>query len=52
MGRAIVIIVVVVVVIVGGLLVLRSSARMGTPDADVLERAKQREREQRAKDDD
>jgi hypothetical protein len=52
MGRAILFIFVAVAVIVGGLLVLRGSARMGTPDADVLERAKQREREQRAKDDD
>ncbi|MFI4889074.1 MAG: DUF2897 family protein [Steroidobacterales bacterium] len=50
MGRAIVIIIVVVGVIVGGLLVLRGSARTGIPDAEVLERAKQRAREQRAKD--
>jgi hypothetical protein len=51
MVRAILIIVVVVGVIVGGLLVLRGSAKTGIPDADVLERAKQRAREQRTKDD-
>jgi FtsZ-interacting cell division protein ZipA len=48
--KAILIIVVVVAVLVGGLLTLRSSRNTGMPQQDVLERAKQREREQAAKD--
>ena len=51
MIRAILIIVFVVGMIGGGLLVLRSTAKSGIPDADVLERAKKRAREQQASDD-
>jgi len=46
--RAIVIVALVVGVLVGGLLVLRSRGAMGMPDADVMERAKKRAREQAA----
>jgi hypothetical protein len=49
--RGLIIIVVVVVALVGGLLTLRSSRSAGMPDKDVIERAKLREREQAAKDD-
>jgi len=48
MTKAIVIVVLVVVVLGGGLLVLRSRGALGLPDADVMERAKKRAREQAA----
>jgi hypothetical protein len=41
----------VAAVLVGGLLALRSSRGTGMPGQDVIERAKQREREQSRKDD-
>jgi hypothetical protein len=46
--RAIVIVALVAGVLVGGLLILRSRGAMGMPDADVMERAKKRAREQAA----
>ena len=49
--RAFFIIAVVVAILVGGILTLRSSRNTGMPDRDVLDRAKQRGREQDAKDD-
>jgi hypothetical protein len=49
--KALVIIVLVVAVLVGGLLTLRSSRGAGMPGQDVIDRAKQREREQSRKDD-
>jgi hypothetical protein len=49
--RGLIIIAVVVVALVGGLLTLRSSRSAGMPDKDVINRAKLREREQAAKDD-
>jgi Protein of unknown function (DUF2897) len=51
MGRAIIIIVLVVAVLAGGLLVLRSTARTGMPDEEVLKRAKERARKARADED-
>jgi Protein of unknown function (DUF2897) len=51
MLKAILIIGVVIVALIGGLLNLRSSARTGMPDEDVLKRAAGRAREQEAKDD-
>jgi hypothetical protein len=48
--KAFIIIVVVVAALVGGLLTLRSSRNSGMPSQDVLDRAKQRAREQSAKD--
>ena len=45
--KAIIIIVIVIGVLVGGLLTLRSSARTGMPDEDVLKRAKEREKQLR-----
>jgi len=50
MLKAILIILIVVGALVGGLLTLRSSARTGMPGEDVLRRAKEREKEQAAKD--
>ena len=50
MLKAIIIIVLVVAALVGGLLTLRSSARTGMPGEDVIRRAKEREKEQQAKD--
>jgi hypothetical protein len=50
--KAAIIIVVVLGVIVGGLLTLRSTRNAGMPSQDVLDRAKQRSREQTAKDED
>jgi len=41
----------VVAALIGGLLTLRSTRGAGMPDKDVMNRAKQREREQSAKDD-
>ena len=49
--KALVIIVIVVAALIGGLLTLRSTRGAGMPDKDVMNRAKQREREQSAKDD-
>src|SRR5450631_3921152 len=48
--KALVIILLVVGALIGGLLTLRSSRSSGMPGPDVLERAKRREREQTAKD--
>jgi hypothetical protein len=48
--KAAIIILVVLGVIVGGLLTLRSTRNAGMPGQDVLDRAKQRSREQTAKD--
>jgi hypothetical protein len=45
MLKTVIIIVIVLGVLVGGLLTLRSSARTGMPDEDVLRRAKERERQ-------
>jgi len=50
--KAAIIILVVLGVIVGGLLTLRSTRNAGMPSQDVLDRAKQRSREQAEKDDD
>jgi hypothetical protein len=49
--KAILIVAVVLAVLVGGLLTLRSTRGAGMPGKDVLDRARQREREQAAKDD-
>ena len=49
--KAAIIIIVVVAALVGGLLTLRSTRSAGMPDKDVLDRAKERAREQSAKDD-
>jgi hypothetical protein len=49
--KALIVVALVVAVLVGGLLILRSSRGAGMPDQEVIERAKQREREQAAKDD-
>ena len=49
--KAILIILLVVCVLVGGLLTLRTTRNSALPDKDVLDRAKQRAREQAAKDD-
>ena len=51
MGRVIIIILLVVAVLAGGLLALRSTARMGMPDPDVLKRANERARQEHAKED-
>lgn len=48
--KAIIIIFLVVAALIGGILSLRSSRSAGMPGGDVLERAKQREREQEAVD--
>ena len=48
--KAALIIIVVVGALIGGLLVLRSTRSAGMPNKDVLDRAKQRAREQAAKD--
>ncbi len=49
--KAIIIIVVVVAALVGGIMTLLSTRKSGMPDQQVLDRSKQREREQAAKDD-
>jgi len=49
--KAIAIILFVVCVLVGGILTLRSTRNTGMPSKDVLDRAKQRDRAQAAKDD-
>ena len=48
--KAIAIIVLVVGALIGGLLTLRSTRGAGMPDKNVLDRAKERERAQEAKD--
>ena len=48
MFKAIIIILLVVGALIGGLLTLRNSGRTGMPDADLLERATKRAREQAA----
>jgi FtsZ-interacting cell division protein ZipA len=48
--KAVIIIIAVVGVLVGGLLTLRSTRSAGMPAKDVLDRAKERGREQSAKD--
>jgi hypothetical protein len=50
--KAVLILVLVIGGIVGILFTLRSSRNVGTPSAQVLDRAKEREREQAAKDKD
>jgi hypothetical protein len=49
--KGLLIIILVVAAIVGGLLTLRSTRNAGMPGKDVMDRARQREREQAAKDD-
>ncbi len=51
MRVGILIVLIVVAVLVGGLFVLRSTARTGMPDQDVLKRAKDRARENDQSDD-
>ncbi|MDP8984670.1 MAG: DUF2897 family protein [Pseudomonadota bacterium] len=48
--KAIIIIIVVVGALIGGLLTLRSTRGAGMPGKDVMDRAKERAREQAAKD--
>jgi hypothetical protein len=48
--KAFIIIFVVVAALIGGILTLRSSRSAGMPNQDVLDRAKERGREQVAKD--
>ncbi len=48
MFKTLLIILLVVGALVGGLLTLRNSGRAGMPDADVLERASKRARQQAA----
>jgi hypothetical protein len=50
MLKVIIIFVLVLAVLVGGMLALRTSRNMGMPDEDVLKRAAERAREQKAKD--
>lgn len=50
MLKVIVIFVIVLAILVGGMLALRSSRNMGMPKDDVLKRAAERAREQKAKD--
>jgi hypothetical protein len=52
MLRGILIVLIVVAVLVGGLLALRTSARTGMPDAEVLKRAKERADKARTSEDD
>jgi Protein of unknown function (DUF2897) len=49
MLKVIIIFVIVLAVLVGGMLALRTSRNMGMPDEDVLKRAAERAREQKAK---
>ena len=51
MGRVLIIFLLVVAVVAGGLLALRSTARTGMPDDDVLKKANERARQQRARED-
>ena len=48
--KALIIIIVVLAVLIGGIFTLRSTRSAGMPNQDVLDRAKQRERQQAAKD--
>ena len=48
--KALVIIIVVLAVLIGGLFTLRSTRSAGMPSKDVIDRAKERERQQAAKD--
>jgi hypothetical protein len=48
--KGLVIIIVVVAALIGGILTLRSTRSAGMPKQDVLDRARQREREQAARD--
>ncbi len=48
--KALIIIVLVVALLIGGIMTLRSTRGTGMPDAEVLERARARAREQAAKD--
>lgn len=50
--RGLVIIALVVAALIGGVLTLLSTRNSGMPSRDVIERAKRRERDQSAKDDD
>jgi Protein of unknown function (DUF2897) len=50
MFKAIIIFVIVLAIVVGGMLALRTNRNMGMPDEDVLKRAAERAREQKAKD--
>jgi hypothetical protein len=49
--KGLLIIILVVAAIIGGLLTLRSTRKVGMPGKEVIDRARQREREQAAKDD-
>jgi hypothetical protein len=51
MSTAIVVILIVIAIVAGTILTLRTTTRQGMPSSDVLERAKQRSREQAARDD-
>jgi hypothetical protein len=48
--KAVLIILLVVAALVGGLMTLRSSRGTGMPGEDVIKRAKERERDQEARD--
>jgi hypothetical protein len=48
--KALLIIVLVVAALLGGLLTLRSTRSTGMPDKDVIDRARERERAEKAKD--
>ncbi len=49
--KGLIVIALVVAALIGGILTLRSSRSVGMPGKDVLDRAKQRERDQDAQDD-
>ncbi len=49
--NGLIVIALVVAALIGGILTLRSTRSVGMPGKDVLDRAKQRERDQDAKDD-
>jgi hypothetical protein len=50
MSTALVVILIVVAILAGTIVTLRTTARQGLPSKDVMERAKQRTREQDARD--
>ena len=50
MLKVIIIFVVILAILVGGMLALRTSRNTGMPDKDVLKRAAERARDQKAKD--
>jgi Protein of unknown function (DUF2897) len=50
MSTAIIVILIVIAIVAGTILTLRTTTRQGMPSSDVLERAKQRSREQDARD--